>query len=123
MEDKVEFLKRSEGVRNPTRLQKHAPTSLDIDKVLGNRPLNTFAEVSKAIPLLSPLTVSPRPQPLHSEITFQALTSENNSNIGSKGSSSTPASGWEHPAIASFPEASSLCSYFQKQCVFVNHAQ
>lgn len=124
MENKGELSRRSEGVGAPTRLQKHAPTSLDINKVLSDRPLNPFVEASKAIPLLSPLTVSPRPKPVYTEITIQALTaSENNSNNGITGSSSIPDSGWEHPAIASFPESSSLCSYFQKQCVFVNHAQ
>lgn len=135
MEDKGILIKRSRGGgSHPTRLQRHAPASLDIDKVLSDRSSNPFAETSKAIPLLSPLILSP--QPLYAEITIQSLktTSENSSinhgscNVNEGGSSSssssTPGSaGWEHPAMASFPEPSSLCSFFQKQCVFVNHAQ
>ncbi|XP_004487241.1 uncharacterized protein [Cicer arietinum] len=119
------LLKRSRG--GPTRLQKHAPASLDIDMVINDRPSNPFDYSSKAIPLLSPLILSPKP--LYADITIQALQSQNNDsndiiNEGSGSSSSTPGSaGWEHPAIASFPDPSSLSSFFQNQCVFVNHAQ
>lgn len=128
MENKVELMKRIRGGGCPTatRLQKHAPASLDIDKVLNNRPSNPFGEASKAIPLLSPLILSP--QPTYADITVQvrALEKENNGmNEGRSACASyTPSTGWEHPAMASFPEPSStLCSFFQKQCVFVNHAQ
>ncbi|MCI50592.1 hypothetical protein A2U01_0071836, partial [Trifolium medium] len=77
-----------------------------------------------AIPLLSPLILSPKPL-IYADITLQALKSENSIDEGSRSSSSsTPSSkGWEHPAIASYPNPSSLCSFFQNQCVFVNNAQ
>ncbi|OIW03717.1 hypothetical protein TanjilG_29752 [Lupinus angustifolius] len=115
MEYKANMIKKGSC---PTRLQKHAPASLEIDKVFnGNNP---FGEASKAIPLLSPLIISP--QPFGSSNNIQAPTLENNN--GNHGSSpSTTSNGWEHPAMAPFPETSSLCSVFQKQCVFVNHAQ
>ncbi|XP_027343403.1 uncharacterized protein LOC113855973 [Abrus precatorius] len=115
MEDKDNLIKKSRGEGCPTRLQKHAPASLDID-----RPSNPFAEASKAIPLLSPLILSP--QPTYAEISVKAPTSENSVNHGSI-NEGIPATGSEHPAMASFPEPLSLSSFFQKQCVFVNHAQ
>ncbi|CAL0322140.1 unnamed protein product [Lupinus luteus] len=117
MEDKANMIKKGSC---PTRLQKHAPACLEIDKVFnGNNP---FGEPSKAIPLLSPLIISPKPLYAGSSINIQAPILENNN--GDHGSSpSTTSNGWEHPAMATFPETSSLCSVFQKQCVFVNHAQ
>ncbi|WJX69625.1 hypothetical protein P8452_53841 [Trifolium repens] len=123
MENKGDLLiKRGKG-GCPTRLQKHAPASLDIHMVLNERPSNPFGDPSKAIPLLSPLILSPKPLN-YADIALQALKSENSIDEGSRSSSSTPGTGgWEHPAIASYPNPSSLCSFFQNQCVFVNHAQ
>ena len=126
MENKENLIKRGRAGGCPTRLQKHAPASLEMDKVLSGRPANPFGEASKAIPLLSPLILSP--QPLYADTTIQALSSKNNGNDHSSStegrisSSSTPTTAWEHPAMASFPEPT-LCSVFQKQCVFVNHGQ
>ena len=103
--------------RCSTRLQKHAPASLEIDKVLSGRPANPFvpsSEASKALPFLTPLIISP--QTLHAEITIQGGTSENSGcgsigNIeGHRTSSSTPTTG-QHPAMASFPRPSSLCGF------------
>ncbi|XP_045802963.1 uncharacterized protein LOC123896640 [Trifolium pratense] len=124
MENKSELLiKRGKG-GCPTRLQKHAPASLDIHMVLNERPSNPFGDPSRAIPLLSPLILSPKPL-IYADIALQALKSEDSIDEGSSSSSSsTPGSkGWEHPAIASYPSPSSLCSFFQNQCVFVNNAQ
>jgi hypothetical protein len=121
MENKGDLLVKRN--RPPTRLQRHAPTSLDIDKVHNERPSNPFGDSSKAIPLLSPLILSPKPL-IYADITIQARKSEisNYRDEGSRSSSSTSGSGWEHPAIASYPNPSSLCNFFQKQCVFTNHA-
>jgi len=119
------LMRRRRGEGCTTRLQKHAPASLDIDKVYCDRPSNPFGEVSKAIPLLSPLTFSH--QPIYEDITAHVGTSENiekNNGSGGMNENRTLCTGWEHPAMASFPHASSssFCSFFQKQCVFVNHA-
>ncbi|GAU17297.1 hypothetical protein TSUD_110140 [Trifolium subterraneum] len=127
MENKGDlFIRRGKG-GCPTRLQKHAPASLDIHMVLNERPSNPFGDPSKAIPLLSPLILSPKPL-IYADITLQALKSENSIDEGSRSSSpstpSTPSSGgWKHPAIASYRSPSSLCSFFQNKCVFVNHAR
>lgn len=128
MENKASLIKR--GTKEClTRLQKHAPASLEINEVLGDRPTNPFApsgEASKAIPLLSPLTQSP--QTFYAEretTTIQAHTSQNSgsNNGGSISNGSTPSTGWKHPAMAPFSEPSSLCSFLQKQCVIVNNTQ
>lgn len=106
----------------PTRLQKHAPASLEINKVLNNRFPNPFSpsgESSKAIPLLSPLILSP--QTLYTESSIQA--SQNCGNEGRNSSPNTSTTGWKHPAMAPFSEPSSLCSLLQTQCVLVNNAQ
>ncbi|KAE9600356.1 hypothetical protein Lal_00045424 [Lupinus albus] len=119
MEDKANMIKKGSC---PTRLQKHAPASIEIDKVFnGNNP---FGEASKAIPLLSPLIIS-SPQPLYAGYcnNIQTPTLENNNGNHGSSHSTTSNNGWEHPAMAPFPETSSLCSVFQKQCVFVNHGQ
>ncbi|KAK6646091.1 hypothetical protein PHAVU_L008143 [Phaseolus vulgaris] len=124
MEYKASLMKRRRGGGCTTRLQMHAPASLDIDKVLCDRPSNPFGEVSKAIPLLSPLTFSH--QPIYEDITIHERTSQNieNSNGSGMNEDRTPSTGWEHPAMASFPQASSssFCSFFQKKCVCVNRA-
>jgi len=126
MECKASLMKSRRGGGCPTRLQMHAPASLDIDKVLCDRPSNPFGEVSKAIPLLSPLVLSH--QPIYEDISIHVRTSENkeNSNNGSGGMNEDriPFTGWEHPAMASSPQVSSpsFCSFFQKQCVCVNRA-
>lgn len=124
MEDKAKLIKRGTKARAgggcPTRLQKHAPASLEIS----GRPANPFApsnenETSKAIPLLSPLIQTPQTL-MHAE----DRTSENSGNGSiSISSSATPCTGWEH---APFPEPSpnsSLCSFLQNKCVIVNNAQ
>lgn len=125
MECKGRLMRRRRGEGCSTRLQKQAPASLDIDKVHCDRPSNPFGEVSKAIPLLSPLMFSH--QPIYEDIAVHVGTSENtdkNNGSAAMNQDRTLCTAWEHPAMASFPHASSssFCSFFQKQCVFVNHA-
>ncbi|XP_057453135.1 uncharacterized protein LOC130744996 [Lotus japonicus] len=125
MEDKASLI-RTKGRAGgcPTRLQKHAPASLEIDKVLSERPSNPFGEASNAIPLLSPLVISP--QILYAETVEQNPNAQNsggNEGWSSSSKSNTPNTGWKHPAMAPFPEPSSLCSFLQKQCVIVNNTQ
>lgn len=109
-----------------TRLQKRAPASLELDKIYNGFPNNPFApssnESSNAIPLLSPLVLSPQPLLETKEVRM----SENNvqGSCCSSSSSMPTTTGWQHPAMdPPFPDPSSLFSFFQKQCVIVNHAQ
>ncbi|AES88926.2 hypothetical protein MtrunA17_Chr4g0032061 [Medicago truncatula] len=81
MEDKSNLIKKGTK-RCSTRLQKHAPTFIEIN----DRPTDPFApstdaSSSKAIPLLSPLVLSP--QALYAEITAQTQMLQNNGNIDS----------------------------------------
>ncbi|MED6110347.1 hypothetical protein PIB30_041917 [Stylosanthes scabra] len=103
----------------PTRLQMHAPASLEIDKVIGSRPANPFSEASNAIPLLSPLILS---QDTAAKQWIESSHNNNGSSNDEVKRNSSSSTGWEHPALASFPEPN-LCNVFQKQCVFVNHGQ
>ena len=111
-----------EAGRLPTRLQKQAPASLHLDKMTGNAPTNPFSITPNAIPLLSPVVIrSP------------AFMAENMERDGDQGksiiSTTTPESpfqggaGWQHPAVSSFADPSSLFTVFQSQCMITNHAQ
>jgi len=121
MEDKSNLIKKGTK-RYSTRLQKHAPTFLEIN----DRPTDPFApsmesSSSKAIPLLSPLVLPP--QTLYAEITAQPQMLQNNGDIDSgvsKEAMSPPSmqnTTWKHPAMAFYQEPSSLCNFLQKQCV------
>ncbi|KFK43069.1 hypothetical protein AALP_AA1G074700 [Arabis alpina] len=67
MENSVNMFGQSESPRSPTRLQRQAPTSLHLDRVPENPLLQQScdATATTAIPLLSPLFVSPN---LHSSL-------------------------------------------------------
>lgn len=102
-----------------TRLQKHAPTSLQLDKTATTGPFSasTSTETSKAIPLLSPLVLSPEPLP---ETVEKRLLESGN---GEKRSLDSPAGGWKHPAVATFTEPPNLLTLLQSQCVLVDNVQ
>ncbi|KAF7805429.1 Major viral transcription factor [Senna tora] len=130
--DLIEAMEAKAGQNNATRLQKRAPASLQLDKVNSVFPTNPFDpshESSNAIPLLSPLILSPQPLMETKEARMSEIGNNNCSNVQGICCSSSmpmpmPATGWQHPAMAPpFPEPSSLLSFFQKQCVIVNHAQ
>ena len=63
MENSVNMFGKSESPRSPTRLQKQAPTALHLGLVPENPFLQQSSDVvgTTAIPLLSPLFVSPSP--------------------------------------------------------------
>ena len=109
-----------------TRLHKHAPTFLEInDRPTNPFTLSTEASSSKAIPLLSPLVLSP--QALYPEITAQTQMLQNNDNIDSGVSKevkiplSMKNTTWKHPVMAPYQEPSSLCNLLQKGCVIANN--
>ncbi|KAK4254927.1 hypothetical protein QN277_007999 [Acacia crassicarpa] len=105
---------------NSTRLQKRAPTSLELDKISNGFPFGFGAsnESSNAIPLLSPLIISPQPS-----LMVTPDNGNDNQRCSSVQGGLPSSSGWQHPAMAPFPEPSSLFSFFQKQCAIVNQAQ
>jgi hypothetical protein len=102
------------GGKAPTRLQRHAPASLQLDKI----DAAASGETPKAIPLLSPLVLSPEPLP---ETVEKILSeSENGEKRSLQGS---PAGGWKHPAVATFTEPPNLLALLQSQCVLVDNVQ
>jgi hypothetical protein len=110
------------GGKAPTRLQRHAPASLQLDKIdaaaTGSFSAATSGETPKAIPLLSPLVLSPEPLPE----TVEKILSE--SDNGEKRSlQGSPAGGWKHPAVATFTEPPNLLALLQSQCVLVDNVQ
>ena len=109
----------------PTRLQKRAPDSLQLDEVAGSIPTNPFAagsETPKAIPFLSPLVLSPQPLSETGEKRLWDGTN-NEQNNGTKRSSTSPSGGWQHPAVAAGTDPSTLLTSFQAQCMLVDHVQ
>lgn len=109
----------------PTRLQKHAPASLQLDKIAvaaasvatTTDPFSASGETPKAIPLLSPLVLSPEPFP---ETVENRLLESGN---GERRSLDSPAGGWKHPAVAAFTEPPNLLTLLQSQCVLVDNVQ
>ncbi|GLU02317.1 hypothetical protein SLE2022_195710 [Rubroshorea leprosula] len=100
----------------PTRLQKHAPTSLQVHQVAGS----SFGSSKAVIPLLSPLTVSPRP--LESE-EFRFPIGDDKDNGAAAVTAMMVAGGWQHPAVVGYVENSALFNLFQSKCVLVNDVQ
>lgn len=105
---------KDKEARLPTRLQKQAPASLHLDQMTSNAPTNPFSDTPNAIPLLSPVVIrSP------------ASMSEKMETDGDHGTKSPfqGGAGWQHPAVSSFADPSSLFTVFQSQCMITNHAQ
>ncbi|KAK1270077.1 hypothetical protein QJS04_geneDACA007749 [Acorus gramineus] len=103
--------KSKEGAEKkpPTRLQKHAPTSLDTNTV---SCVNAFSPAP--IPLLSPLILSPPPSPGREE---NFTTDTSGGKVANARKEPTQGSGgWRHPASPMVVEAASLPPFFQSQC-------
>lgn len=116
----------------PSRLQKQAPPILQLDLVpipASTNPFSTSNEANdKAIPLLSPLILSPEP---FLEATERRASESGNEQIGGDDEKdvidttpNSPPEGRKQPVVSNaFPDASSLFTFFQSQCMIVNHAQ
>ncbi|KAH7550001.1 hypothetical protein ACOSP7_024934 [Xanthoceras sorbifolium] len=115
----------------PTRLQKHAPSTLQLDHFSGGGGGNPFVVSSSGnntssssslpvIPLLSPLVVSPRPLPEAEEFKFPKCG--NDEIGGSDKGGATAGGGWQHPAAAGYTDPTTFLTYFQSKCVLVNDA-
>ncbi|GKV32943.1 hypothetical protein SLEP1_g41506 [Rubroshorea leprosula] len=99
----------------PTRLQKQAPASLQVDRVART----SFGPSDAVIPLLSPLTVSPKPlEP--EEYGFPTRADKDN---GAAVMTMVVAGGWQHPALTGYMENSAFLNLFQSKCVLVNDVQ
>ncbi|XP_038902307.1 uncharacterized protein LOC120088941 [Benincasa hispida] len=111
----------------PTRLQKQAPASLHLDQLSSVSMSSGSADTcSKAIlPLLSPLPLSPQPLP---EIDGNRISANGNAADGGGGNGDqrgigfAAPGGWQHPAVAAtFPDPSTLFTFFQSQCIVTSN--
>lgn len=126
--EKQVTIKNKPGVgKPPTRLQKQAPSSLQLDSKLNSNVSsnsNNNKNNSTAIPLLSPLVLSPNPSKWSDELRFPAKgVNEKGKNEEKKNHSSLTTNGW-HPAIAgNYVDSSSLLGMFQTKFLLVNDKQ
>ncbi|KAF5751427.1 hypothetical protein HS088_TW02G00441 [Tripterygium wilfordii] len=104
----------------PTRLQRQAPATLHLDHV--TTTINSFLAPT-AIPLLSPLVVSPPPLPEQEEFIFPANGDSGKTTHENVGAPLTMGGGWQHPAVAGYMEPSAIFAFFQSQCVLVDQAR
>ncbi|XP_068669503.1 uncharacterized protein At4g14450, chloroplastic-like [Aristolochia californica] len=110
-----ETFKKEVNRKEISRLQRRAPASLQIDTaslLVINRELFCSKD---PIPLLSPLVLSPPPL---SDLVGQGREGEWTQ--PAEASWSPPSEGWQHPAMPAALDPSTLLSFFQSQCVFVN---
>ncbi|KAL1201991.1 hypothetical protein V5N11_014943 [Cardamine amara subsp. amara] len=126
MENSVNMHGKSESPRSPTRLQRQAPTALHLDRIPENPLLQqscTDAVATIAIPLLSPLFVSPNPQSSLSrqgeDFMFPVGFTDKN---GSQPSIDHK-EGWQYSAKPDHSEHMSLLNMFQAKFVLVDQSE
>ncbi|XP_050203609.1 uncharacterized protein LOC126653725 [Mercurialis annua] len=104
----------------PTRLQKRAPTTLQVNYSTSYPLLPSSGSPHTPIPLLSPLVVSPQPLSEAEEFRFPIMGGDSKKVAPAV----LPGGEWHHPAVANgYIEPSSLFNIFQSKCVLVNHAK
>ncbi|KAL7247399.1 hypothetical protein ACSBR2_002335 [Camellia fascicularis] len=118
--------KGSSGGKPPTRLQKKAPAALQLDQMTAINAGSNNDGSRSAIPLLSPLILSPLPVQLEGEDKKQLLKSiKNDGHDGEKGNdnndNNTSAPTPPSQTNGNVEDPSSLFTFFQPQCVLVNH--
>ncbi|EXC10714.1 hypothetical protein L484_025298 [Morus notabilis] len=122
---------KAKAGKPPTRLQAQAPASLRLDQMTFSAPAPAnvlpAGDTSRAIPLLSPLVLSPQ---LLQDSTEKLTCGHDQSNehqeegtADKTNNGGSGESGWQHQEAATFADPSSLFSFFQSQCMIVNPAQ
>lgn len=118
------LIRESKGSwKPPSRLQKQAPACLNLDHV----SVALTNEIPKAIPLLSPLILSPQPlletTEKHTRCYDDQQQQHNVDHNNSIANAAAAGGGWQHPAVPTFTDPSTLFTFFQSQCMIVNPAQ
>lgn len=115
----------SNAKKPPTRLQKRAPASLQLD-----RSINAFAwekadSSPTPIPLLSPLILSPTPLFEHDVTPVSEAEKKGGVECeDEERKSMPPPGGWRHPALPMVVvEPASLLPMLQFQCALVHNVQ
>ncbi|KAM7522156.1 hypothetical protein LguiA_012058 [Lonicera macranthoides] len=111
-----------------TRLQQQAPAALQLDAITDPNPAlssNAMAFSCSAIPLLSPLILSPQSQLEAAEERLTGVSEQpnNNNNNAGGGTEIMVGGGWVHPAVGTYAEAASMFDFFQSQCTMVHRVQ
>ncbi|KAI3450331.1 hypothetical protein Pfo_006996 [Paulownia fortunei] len=108
-----------------TRLQKHAPPALQVDGIttgVCNVKVDDGELARYAIPLLSPLLLSPH-DPVVVDAKGKELPAGKSTAPGGGNEVATlTTEGWKHPAVGVMMEPSKLGAMFQSQCMLVNNA-
>ncbi|EOA36740.1 hypothetical protein CARUB_v10012574mg [Capsella rubella] len=125
MDDNVRLSRKSESPKSPTRLQRQAPTALHLERVPNNPFLQQSSDViaAAAIPLLSPLFVSPSPRSSLSteghDFTFPVEFTEKNGSQPSMDHKEI----WQYSAKVDHSNQMALLNMFQTKFVLVDHSQ
>lgn len=109
--------------KSPSRLQKQAPASLQVDRTTNALSFRQSPNSHTPIPLLSPLILSPT---LLSEVETEDEVDEGSRQDpreDDKVVGLPPLGGWQHPAAPMSMEPSSLLKFFQSQCAVANSVQ
>lgn len=125
----MNMFRKSESPRSPpTRLQRQAPMALNLDRVPANPLLQQSCDAvaTSAIPLLSPLYVSPNQQhssslPRQGEEDFMFPVGVTDKN-GSQPSIDHKES-WQHSVEADHSNQMALVNMFQTKFALVNPSQ
>ncbi|KAK8550869.1 hypothetical protein V6N13_119375 [Hibiscus sabdariffa] len=110
--------KSKEG-KPPTRLQMHAPSSLELDQVKAALGTSKAAAAATPIPLLTPVA-SPNLFPQKEEFVFPI---DDNHRRAAAATPVPAAFAWKEPAEAAHVEVTTLFALFQNRCVLVNDEQ
>ncbi|VVA90308.1 unnamed protein product [Arabis nemorensis] len=125
MENSVNMFGKSESPRSPTRLQRKAPTALHLDHVPENPLLQQScdATATAAIPLLSPLFVSPN---LHSSLPREEGDLKCRAGFTQKNESQPSMDHkeeWQYSAKADHSNQMALMNMFQTKLMLVDNSQ
>ncbi|CAN4100990.1 unnamed protein product [Withania somnifera] len=116
--------KEGKGKMPNTRLQKKAPSSLQLDNKMNvdglKVPFNFMDEASShcAIPLLSPLIFSSTTSKDEIAVCVDNINGPSKNII--QGNGPLENNGWQHPALETYTEPSIIFTLFQSQCTLAN---
>lgn len=125
-----------------TRLQTQAPPCLQLDLITTTTVTSdesfsfspSVIDSSKAIPLLSPLVLSPnsneddgdkddKERIIGGESSVVVDDDKDQRQHDEVVEDDVVSTGWQHPAVAPFADPSSLIGFFKSQCIITNQAQ
>ncbi|XVF68836.1 hypothetical protein PTKIN_Ptkin11bG0033000 [Pterospermum kingtungense] len=131
----IGMMSKTKVGKPPTRLQKHAPASLQLDQMKADAAAGAARngdfgasnggtyEAATPIPLLTPLAMSPSVRFPETEEEFVFPIDDRKEPAEPAPTPTSAVFGWKNPAGAGYVEASALFALFQNKCVLFNEAQ